>query len=115
MSDSGKESITDNNDNITKDVNTRIYTSLLKRDSKEKHVTVCKLIEANDKLVRLVTTLKLELDEQQNKLSNSLRRIAELEVLLKEKDAIILQIQSTSATPSIDRCNDRKKNSNKNL
>src|SRR6478609_2626173 len=97
MSDSGKEDAVQN-------VNLRIYTSLLKRDSKEKHVTVCRLIEANDKLVRLVSTLKLELDEVQNKLDTTLereytykRRLAELEVLLKEKDCMINRMMSTNA------------------
>ena len=84
-------------DDRTDKVNRRIYDSLVKRDSKEKHVTVCKLIQANDSLVRMVNTLKMELDEQQNKLDILIRkekvhqrRIQELETLLKEKDSIIL-------------------------
>lgn len=77
--------------------NEKILESLLKRDSKERHVTVEKLIAANDALVTMVTRLKLELDEYTNKLETESerariyqRRICELEVLLKEKDRMII-------------------------
>jgi hypothetical protein len=53
---------------MNKDVNKRIYESLVKRDSKEKHITVCKLVQANEDLMSMVSTLKMELDEKQNKL-----------------------------------------------
>lgn len=80
--------------------NKKIFASLVKRDTKEKHVTVCKLIEANDALIRMVSTLKNELDEQNNKYvsvneKNALlqRRIIELETILHEKDKIIINLQ----------------------
>lgn len=85
---------------MSNDVNKRIYDSLVKRDSKEKNVTVCRLVQANDALVKLIGNLKMELDELCNRLESSrtrermqLRRIQELETLLKEKDAIILKFQ----------------------
>ena len=85
---------------MSNEVNKRIYESLVKRDSKEKNVTVCRLVQANDALVKMISTLKMELDELGNKLETSRakenlyqRRIQELEILLKEKDAIILKFQ----------------------
>jgi len=79
--------------------NEKIYASLLRRDSKEKHVVVKNLIDANDALVRMVTTLKFELDESINvrdtmeiKEKALRRKVVELETLLKEKDKIISKL-----------------------
>ena len=92
------------NDDDRSAVNKRIYESLVKRDSKEKNVTVCKLVQANDSLVRMVTTLKMELDELQHRMEclqskygngekMHVRRIQELETLLREKDVIIMKMK----------------------
>jgi hypothetical protein len=93
----------DSNRGENSNANKKIFAALVKRDSKEKHVTVCKLIESNDALVKMVSTLKIELDEQVNRLETSLskekylqRRIIELETLLREKDRIILTLQRKS-------------------
>lgn len=82
------------------DVNKRIYESLVKRDSKEKNVTVCRLVQVNDSLMKMVSTLKMELDELGNKLETSrakeklyARRIEELETILREKDLILLKFR----------------------
>jgi hypothetical protein len=89
-------------DKDKKAVNKKIYESLLKRDVKEKHVTVSKLIQSNDSLSQLITNLKLEIDDMHH-LYTTLqqkfhlqekyycRRIQELEMLLREKDTIIMK------------------------
>ena len=88
------------------DTNEKIYASLMRRDSKEKHIVVNKLIESNDALMHLVESLRLELDgkdheltvlngkyQLQNKEIGTLsRKIQELQVLLTEKDTIITKL-----------------------
>lgn len=76
--------------------NRKIYESLLKRDSKEKNVVTTKLIEANDQLVQLVNELQNNIDYMQGQLElnktkiiTSDNHIAELRILVKEKDAMI--------------------------
>jgi len=83
------------------ETNKKIYESLVKRDSKEKEVVLCRLVEANDKLMTLINTLKTDLDETTNKLervetrNNHLnRRIVELETLLKLKNDIISKLSN---------------------
>jgi len=89
-----------------KDVtNRKIFSALLKRDSREKNVAVRNLIEANDALIRMVSTLKMELDERDFKANQQVervklmeRRIKELEVLLQEKNRMIVHMQKESRT-----------------
>lgn len=78
------------------EINRKIYKDLLKRDSYEKNVQLCKLIEANDKMVSLVYELRSDLEEAQSRVERSekllqakINRITELEQLVMEKDKII--------------------------
>lgn len=81
------------------DVLDKIHKSLLKRDSKEKNISLCRIIDANDRLVSLVEELKTTLDNTEGKLSlvqqrEKLleRRVQEQEILLKEKDKVIQKL-----------------------
>ena len=76
--------------------NQKIYDSLLQRDQKEKHVQLEKVLEANEKLVHLVHTLKTEIDNLNGKLDiannkNKIfqRSIEELKCIVKEKDTMV--------------------------
>lgn len=78
------------------EINSKIYKGLLKRDAKEKNIVVGDLIEANDSLVKVVSLLRNEKDDLQQRLDHlqtkcdiQNRRLTELEILLKEKDGMI--------------------------
>lgn len=81
----------------------QIYQSLLKRDAREKFVNITKMMDVNDKLVKLVHELKTEIDnlsgmleQKSSKLSLCEQKNQSLTHLVTEKDTIIrkLMIQS---------------------